>query len=102
MTTIAFVAGMIPLALSSGVGAATNKAISSVIIGGQVFSLLLTLVAIPVMYSLFDDLQRAHLVSRLIEATRRLLGRIPMPARASAVGRRGEPAASDGNGGEGM
>ena len=102
MTTIAFVAGMVPLALSSGVGAATNKAISSVIIGGQVFSLLLTLVAIPVMYSLLDDLQRAHLTSRLIEAGRRLLGRLPMPARASAVGRRSEPAASDGNGGEGM
>ena len=57
MTTFSIVAGLIPTALAIGTGAATRSAIAVTIIGGQTLCLLLTLLVVPVSYSVLEDIK---------------------------------------------
>lgn len=56
MTTVMLIAAMVPIALGQGPGAASRASIAKVILGGQSLSLLLTLLVVPVAYSMWDDL----------------------------------------------
>jgi HAE1 family hydrophobic/amphiphilic exporter-1 len=58
MTAISFIAGMIPLLIATGPGAEERRSIAVLVVGGMTLSLLITLLAVPVIYSVLDDVGR--------------------------------------------
>jgi HAE1 family hydrophobic/amphiphilic exporter-1 len=74
MTTFAIIAGLIPTAIGIGAGASQRSAIAVTIIGGQTLCLVLTLLVVPVGYSLVE------------EAREWLARRRPATAEAPAAG----------------
>jgi len=62
MTTLAIIAGLLPVALSRGDGSASRAALATVVVGGQAMALLITLLVTPVVYSFFDDLRGLKVV----------------------------------------
>jgi HAE1 family hydrophobic/amphiphilic exporter-1 len=84
MTTIALVAGMIPLVVSSGAGSGTNRSVGVLVVGGQTLCLLLTLLAVPVFYSLFDDMAQWQVFRRISAASSRVFGRLRRRAQTAA------------------
>ncbi|MGA7933215.1 MAG: efflux RND transporter permease subunit [Kovacikia sp.] len=57
MTTFATILGMLPIALGIGAGAELRAPMAIAIIGGLVTSTLLSLIVVPVVYALLDDLK---------------------------------------------
>ncbi|HEY4305153.1 MAG TPA: efflux RND transporter permease subunit [Gemmatimonadaceae bacterium] len=73
MTTLALIAGMIPVALGYGEGADFRAPLGRAVIGGVVASTVLTLLVIPTVYEIFDEWREA-LLSRF---TARAAGHAP-------------------------
>ena len=82
MTTIAIVAGMMPIAFGRGAGAGSRASMAVTILGGQVLCLLLTLLVTPVVYSYFDDLREWDVLSalKLRRVQEQRPGTLPSPA----------------------
>ena len=57
MTTLAMIFGMIPLAVSKGMGSEMRAPMAEAVIGGLVTSTILTLFVVPIMYTILDDLK---------------------------------------------
>ncbi|SDI61693.1 hydrophobic/amphiphilic exporter-1, HAE1 family [Halanaerobium congolense] len=55
MTTLTTVLAMMPLAVGIGTGAETQQPLAVVVIGGLLFSTILTLIIIPVVYDIVDE-----------------------------------------------
>lgn len=87
MTTCAMIGGMLPTAMKLGRGSETRAPMAIAVIGGLIVSTLLTLVIIPTLYSIFDDM-----VAKLHRRKQRLLGRFvsqsePSESHAHSVSR---------------
>jgi HAE1 family hydrophobic/amphiphilic exporter-1 len=70
MTALSTICGMLPVAFGQGDGSEWRNPMGIVAIGGLAASTLLTLLVVPVVYTLMDDAQSA-----LQRGTQRLLGR---------------------------
>ena len=58
MTTVTMIAALMPTALAIGEGSELRAPLAIVVIGGLTTSTLLTLILIPAVFTLFDDLER--------------------------------------------
>jgi HAE1 family hydrophobic/amphiphilic exporter-1 len=72
MTTLTTIIAMLPQALGFGNGAELRTPLATVVMGGLTFSTLLTLIVVPVMYSLLEEL-KGRVFSRKIRTSEKVI-----------------------------
>ena len=85
MTTVALIAGMLPVALGRGEGAQFRSPLGISVIGGVITSTLLTLVAIPTFYEILDE-WRSKLARRFGMSIKEKTAEYPVPGLAPEAG----------------
>jgi len=81
MTSFAFIAGLVPLVIASGAGAATIRAVGTAVFGGMVAASFLGIFVIPGLYVLFQTLRER--VKRLSKPRRAVIPERTMPEKAA-------------------
>jgi len=85
MTTVALIAGMLPVALGTGEGAQFRSPLGISVIGGVITSTLLTLVAIPTFYEILDE-WRSGFARRFGVSVKQKTAEYPVPGLAPEAG----------------
>jgi HAE1 family hydrophobic/amphiphilic exporter-1 len=85
MTTVALIAGMLPVALGTGEGAQFRSPLGIAVIGGVITSTLLTLIAIPTFYEILDE-WRSAFARRFGFMVAQKTAEYPVPGLASESG----------------
>ena len=87
MTTMAALMGTLPIALGHGAGAESRRPLGIAVVGGLLFSQIITLYVTPVFYTYFDALQERLGHRKRKERPARVPAESPAPAGAGAVAR---------------
>jgi hypothetical protein len=96
MTTIAMVAGMLPSALAFGIGGEFRSPMALAVIGGLIFSTLLSLVFVPAVFVMISEIQE-----RSMRGLRWLIGLSARRKAGKAAGTAGPGLAPQGLGSAG-
>jgi len=56
MTSVAFIAGLLPLVFASGAGSASRQSLGTAVVGGMIVSTVLNLIVVPAMYLIIDEI----------------------------------------------
>jgi HAE1 family hydrophobic/amphiphilic exporter-1 len=88
MTSVAFIAGLLPLVFASGAGSASRQSLGTAVVGGMIVSTFLNLIVVPAMYLIIDEIgARLAAFGRSLDGTAKL-------ATAGAPGRELRPGAA--------